>query len=103
MENAYPRTTLLRLVRVARGLQQLQLARAAGITPGQISLYEAGLAVPTFKRAQRLARAICLPLDLLTAEVELVLLDDRLNARDVAGAGRVVAVLRVPAGDQAAP
>ena len=56
----------LRIARAAAGLQQQELAKKAGLTPGYISLVEMGRRNPSRGALRKLSRALGIPPHLLT-------------------------------------
>ncbi len=56
----------LRIARAAAGLQQQELAKKAGLTPGYISLVEMGRRKPSPAALRKLSRALGIPPHLLT-------------------------------------
>ena len=56
----------LRIARAAAGLQQQELAKKAGLTPGYISLVEMGRRNPSPGALRKLSRALGIPPHLLT-------------------------------------
>lgn len=56
----------LRIARAAAGLQQQELAKKAGLTPGYISLVEMGRRKPSSGALRKLSRALGIPAHLLT-------------------------------------
>lgn len=61
----------LQFYRMKSGMNQNQLAEAVGVTASQISRYENGLAHPRIAVVHRLCEALSVPLELLTAHVDL--------------------------------
>jgi transcriptional regulator with XRE-family HTH domain len=57
----------LRMYRAAKGYSQLEMEDRAGLTRGAYWRIENGYQVPTDKELQRIARALCIPLETLTA------------------------------------
>ncbi len=55
----------LRALRERRGLRQQELAAAAGLTPPQVSSFEAGSRLPSVRSLRRLAAALDTTLDAL--------------------------------------
>lgn len=58
----------MRALRKRRGLSQRQLAELCGLNGGTISSYERGVTLPRRQGAQRIARALEVPLERLTGE-----------------------------------
>jgi transcriptional regulator with XRE-family HTH domain len=85
-------TTMLRVARLLAGHPQWELARIAGVAQRTISRWERGESVPPLDVARRLAAELRVPVALLDATVELVLLDDEALERR---SGAVVAVVRI--------
>ena len=61
----------LQFHRMKSGMNQNQLAEAVGITASQISRYENGLAHPRIAVAHKIAEALGVPFELLTAHIAL--------------------------------
>lgn len=58
----------LRSIRERRGLRQQELAAAAGLSPAQVSSFEAGARLPAVRTLRRLAAALDTTLDALFSE-----------------------------------
>jgi len=56
----------LKVARAIAGLQQKELARAAGLDPSHVSLIEMGKRKPSVSALEKLANALGVPLHLLT-------------------------------------
>jgi len=63
----YPDSNKLRLLRVERGMSQVELARLAGVSQAQVCHWEAGTNQPLVRNAISLARA----LDVSVASLQL--------------------------------
>lgn len=55
----------LRVSRAACGISQLELAKAAEVSPSYVSLIESGKREPTIASMRKLAKALEVPLDLI--------------------------------------
>lgn len=62
----------LKILRIARGLTQRQLAERAGLAAAQVSRYETGAVEPRFLTLQRLLEALDLPMEALGEAHSLV-------------------------------
>jgi transcriptional regulator with XRE-family HTH domain len=80
----------LRIARAAAGLQQQELAKKAGLTPGYISLVEMGRRNPSPGALRKLSRALGIPphvLTLLATESEDT---DLLDQREIESIGNAL-------------
>jgi transcriptional regulator with XRE-family HTH domain len=62
----------LKILRIARGLTQRQLAQRAGLAAAQVSRYETGAVEPRFLTLKRLLEALDLPMEALGEAHSLV-------------------------------
>lgn len=61
MTTSLANAALIKVARQARGMSQVQLAKAAGVTQAAISKWEAGLTQPTPEFVRSLAKALAFP------------------------------------------
>ncbi len=60
----------LRIIRAARNLTQIEVAKLVGCNPSAVSRYESGDRVPSLDQAQRLAKGMQVPFDLFLVLAE---------------------------------